>query len=74
MADGFIHTFWKEGEGQNEVEGGDRVPGDFSTKEEAVETGRSRALADETEHVIHNQDGTIGERNSYGNDPAHRPG
>src|SRR4051812_49125029 len=26
------------------------------------------------EHVIHNMDGTISERNSYGNDPADRPG
>jgi hypothetical protein len=24
--------------------------------------------------VIHNEDGTIGERSSYGNDPADRPG
>lgn len=58
----------------DEVEGGDRVPGDFSTKEEAVAIGRARALADETEHVIHNQNGTISERNSYDNDPVHRPG
>ena len=28
----------------------------------------------ETEHVIHNQDGSIAERNSYGSDPADRPG
>jgi hypothetical protein len=28
----------------------------------------------QTEHVIHNEDGSIGERNSYGSDPAHRPG
>ena len=75
MADGFIHTVWKDSEWQNEVEGGDRVPGDFSTKEEAVAIGRARALADETEHVIHNQDGTMNsERNSYGNDPVQRPG
>ena len=26
------------------------------------------------EHHIHKLDGTIGERNSYGNDPNHRPG
>jgi hypothetical protein len=24
--------------------------------------------------VIHNEDGSIGERNSYGGDPAHRAG
>jgi len=34
-----------------------------------LELGKTR-----TEHVIHNQDGTISERNSYGNDPATRPG
>src|SRR6478736_9244336 len=33
-----------------------------------LELGKTR-----TEHVIHNQDGTISERNSYGNDPATRP-
>jgi len=29
---------------------------------------------DKTDHVIHNQDGTISGRNSYGNDPVSRPG
>jgi hypothetical protein len=28
----------------------------------------------ETEHLIHREDGSIAERNSYGGDPAHRPG
>ena len=36
--------------------------------------GRARAMADKTEHVIHNQDGTISERNSYGGDPSSRVG
>jgi hypothetical protein len=36
--------------------------------------GRERARQDKTEHVVHNQDGVISERNSYGNDPASRPG
>jgi hypothetical protein len=27
-----------------------------------------------TEHLIHNKDGSVGERNSYGNDPARRAG
>ena len=74
MADGFIHTVWKDDEWQNEVEGGERVPGSYVNKEEAVGNGRSRALRNVTEHVIHNQDGSIAERNSYGNDPAHRHG
>jgi hypothetical protein len=36
--------------------------------------GREQAMTRGTEHVIHNQDGVISERNSYGNDPANRPG
>ena len=74
MANGFIHTVWKDGEWQNEDERGNRVPGSYVNKEEAVATGRSRALRNVTEHIIHHHDGTIIERNSYGNDPAHRPG
>jgi hypothetical protein len=44
------------------------------TKEEAVAAGRETARARRTEHVIHNLDGTIAERNSYGNDPYPPPG
>ena len=53
---------------------GERIQGSFATKEVAVSEGRLRAIDAETEHVIHNEDGTIGERNSYGADPASRPG
>jgi hypothetical protein len=71
MATGFIHTVYKDGEWINEVEDGDvrRVPGRFATRDEAVAAGRTRAMADETEHVIHNMDGTVHERTSYSNDP-----
>jgi hypothetical protein len=44
------------------------------TKEVATEAGRQEAIARKTEHVIHNQDGTISERNSSGYDPVSRPG
>jgi uncharacterized protein DUF2188 len=73
MADGFIHTVHKDGHWLNEVEGGAEIGGVHATKEEAISVGRARAQQDETEHVIHKEDGTIGERNSYGNDPASRP-
>ena len=46
----------------------------FDTKEQAVEAGRAEARRRSTEHVIHNDDGEIAERNSYGNDSASRPG
>jgi hypothetical protein len=74
MADGFIHTAYKNDEWINEVEGGEAFGGAHPTKEAAVSAGRARAQQDKTEHVIHNQDGVISERSSYGNDPASRPG
>jgi hypothetical protein len=74
MAKGSIHTVHKDGQWINEVEDGEEIGGVHATKEEAVATGRARAQHDQAEHVIHNTDGTIGERNSYGSDPAGRPG
>jgi hypothetical protein len=74
VADGFIHTVHKDGQWINEVEGDGAIGGIHATKEEAVAVGRARAQQDQTEHVIHNQDGTISSRSSYGNDPASRPG
>lgn len=73
MADGFVHTVYKNDQWVNEIEGNGAV-GSHSTKEDAVAAGREQAKASKTEHVIHNQDGTISERSSYGNDPADRPG
>jgi hypothetical protein len=73
MADGFVHTVYKDDQWVVEIEGNGEV-GSHSTKEDAVEQGRSQAHQSKTEHVIHNQDGTISERHSYGNDPASRPG
>jgi hypothetical protein len=74
VAKGFIHTVHKDGQWVNQVEEGDTIGGVHATKEEAVEVGRARARQDQTEHVIHNLDGTISERSSYGNDPVGRPG
>lgn len=58
----------------NEVEGSDRASSVHSTKEEAVSRGRTLAQNAKTEHLIHNKDGTIASRNSYGNDPPASPG
>jgi hypothetical protein len=74
MAAGFIHTVYKNGQWVNEVEEGSEFGGAHAMKEDAVAAGRARAQQDKTEHVIHNQDGTISERNSYGRDPASQPG
>lgn len=74
MTDGFVHTLYKRDEWVNEIEGGSEFGRAQQTKADAVATGRERAKADKTEHLIHNEDGTISERHSYGNDPASRPG
>ena len=74
MAAGYVHTVYKQGNWLNEIEGQSEINGHYVTKDAAVAAGRSEAQARKTEHVIHNQDGTISERNSYGNDPVSRPG
>jgi hypothetical protein len=73
MADGFVHTVHAEGRWRNNIEGAAPLPGAYDTKAEAVSVGRTEARRRQTEHVIHNEDGSIGERNSYGNDPVARP-
>jgi hypothetical protein len=74
MTDGFVHTVHKDGSWINEIEGGEGASSSHATKLVAVAAGREEAMRRKTEHVIHNEDGSISERNSYGNDPAHRPG
>ena len=74
MASGFVHTVHKDGSWSNKVEGDDGAVSTHATKVVAVAAGREEAMRRKTEHVIHNEDGSIAERNSYGNDPAHRPG
>ena len=50
-----------------------KVAGDIvsqhRTKDNVIERGRQIARKLETEHAIHNQDGQIRRKNSYGNDP-----
>lgn len=71
---GAVHTTTKpSGSGwENQVNG--RVTSTHRTKENAEKAGREQAIDRKTEHVIHNRDGKIGERNSYGNDPPDRKG
>lgn len=69
MARGWIHTLYRDGSWLNVVEGGDRASSRHATKEQAVARGRELARNQRTEHVVHNMDGTIAYRNSYGGDP-----
>lgn len=74
MAKGDVHTE-PHGDGwANKVEGNMRVSSTHETKSAAQKRGRELAILRKVEHLIHKRDGTIGERNSYGNDPERRPG
>ncbi len=69
MAKKPVHTV-PHGDGwANRREGSKRVSKTFDRKAEAQGAGRLTAKRDKTEHIIHKKDGSIGERNSYGNDP-----
>jgi len=74
MANGDVHTVFKNETWTNTVEGDDGGHATHDTKDDAVAAGRRLAQTNRSEHLIHNQDGVIAERSSYGNDPAHRPG
>lgn len=69
-----VHTVPHESGWANRREGADRVSRVFPTKDAAERAGRDTARRDGVEHLIHNKDGRISERNSYGNDPFPPPG
>lgn len=64
-----VHTVPTDDGWANKREGGQRASSTHDTKAEAQAAGRDAAKKDGVEHVIHKKDGTIGEKNSYGNDP-----
>ena len=75
MAEGFLYTLRTEGRWPNEIEGRDGSGLEtYATTEEAVAAGRAEAQRRQTDHGVHRADGSIEDRNSYGNDPRHRPG
>lgn len=49
--------------------GGQRSSGHFDTKNEAIDRARTISQNQQTELVIHNQDGKIAGKDSHGNDP-----
>jgi hypothetical protein len=69
-----IHTVWHDPEWANVREGDDKPLSTHKTKEEAVAVGRRVALSEKVEHLIHNKDHSIHERNSYGHDRIDRAG
>ncbi len=61
-----IHTIHIDSKGwANKREGNENANGYYPTKQEATQAGRTAAIHDKTEHVIHNLDGKIAEKNTY---------
>lgn len=65
MAEGDIHTSKHGDHWVNKVEGNQRASNSAPTKAEAQAAGREMAIDRGVEHIIHNQDGQIGQRNTY---------
>ncbi|MFI7121812.1 DUF2188 domain-containing protein [Amycolatopsis sp. NPDC049868] len=63
---GDIETYFEDGRWKNKVEGSTRATSAHDTKADAVGKGRDMARERKVEHFIRNQDGRIGERNTYG--------
>jgi len=53
-----------------EREGAERAGSLHDTKKEAIDIGRQRAIRDHGELVIHDRQGVIRDKDSYGNDPC----
>ena len=64
-----IHTVSRPNGWGNLKSGASRVGKIYDTKAQAQASGRKTAMKQGAEHIIHNKDGKIGSRNSYGNDP-----
>ena len=65
-----VHTIHIGGSWYNEIDGEGRDQAAHASVESAVAAGSEMARARRAEHVIHNQDGTVAETNSYGEGPA----
>lgn len=74
MPKGDVETYCEDGQWKNKIEGKKQTSGVHETKAAAEGAGQQMAAARKVEHIIRKVDGTIGERNSYGNDPRNVPG
>ncbi len=70
-----VHTIVNKelGVWQNKING-KLAPAEYRTQKEAIDAGKTLAMKYRAEHFIHGKDGTIKEKNSYGNDPTNVPG
>ncbi|UYK40994.1 DUF2188 domain-containing protein [Microbacterium terricola] len=68
MAKGDVSTYNEDGQWKSKVEGSSRAAHVGGTKAEQQAVGRQMAQDRHVEHTIRRMDGTIGAKNSYGND------
>jgi hypothetical protein len=64
-----VHVTPREGGWAVIREGNERASSIHPTQREAEKKGRQTARNDKTEFYLHNRQGAIRERDSYGNDP-----
>jgi hypothetical protein len=66
-----IHTTYNQEahNWRNVTEGASKPAKVYNTKAEAQAAGRQMAINNKSEQLIHDKNGRIAERNSYGNDP-----
>lgn len=69
MATGDVSTYNEDGVWKSKVEGSSRAAHVGGTKAEQEAVGRDMAKDRHVEHTVRKLDGTIGKKNSYGNDP-----
>ena len=68
MSKSGIETYNEDGQWKSRRQGASRAFNVGGTKAEQQAKGRDAAKRDGVEHTIKKLDGTIGEKNSYGND------
>jgi uncharacterized protein DUF2188 len=69
-----IETYHEDGQWKSRRQGASRAFAAGGTKAEQTAEGRAAAKRDGVEHAIKKLDGSIGEKNSYGNDPRSSKG
>ncbi len=65
MAKGDIHTSKQGDRWVNKAEGNQNATNSAPTKAQAQAAGRQMAIDRGVEHVVHKENGQIGERNTY---------
>jgi hypothetical protein len=74
MPHGDVETYFHGTEWHCRIEGEEAPFHTSDIKDRAIEAGREEARNRQVEHLIKNQDGTVAERHTYGDDPRDVPG